>query len=287
MKVIYKKELKGYFTSFIGYAFIAFFLIIIGIYFSAYNIMNSYANFEYTLRSVSFIFFILTPVITMRVMAEERHQKTDQLLLTSPVTVEKIVLGKFFATITVFLIGIAVICFYPLIMKAYGNVSLGTAYATIFGFTLEGMAFISLGLFVSTCCENQMVSAVVSFIATIILYFITSLTGMLPSDNKSAFIFITVLLAILWLIIYYIVKNVLLSAAGFGVCEAVAIVLYVAKNGVYDNLVANFGNFLSITDRFTTFTNGIIDLSNIVYMISFTFIFVFLSVQVIKKRRWS
>ena len=79
MKAIYKKELKGYFTSFIGYAFIAFFLIIIGIYFSAYNIMNSYANFEYTLRSVSFIFFILTPVITMRVMAEERHQKTDQL----------------------------------------------------------------------------------------------------------------------------------------------------------------------------------------------------------------
>lgn len=287
MKAIYKKELKGYFTSFIGYAFIAFFLLITGIYFSAYNLANGYANFEYTLSGISFIFFILTPILTMRLMAEERHQRTDQLLITSPVSIEKIVLGKFLATITVFLICIGIICLYPLILKAYGQVSLGTAYASIIGFALEGMAFIALGMFISTCCENQVVSAVVSFIATMVLYFITALTGMFPTDNRTAVIFVSVLLILAWVLIYYLIKALLVSIAGFAVCEATAIVLYFFKSSLYDGLIGKLGTSLSITARFDTFTSGEISLSAIVYLVSFIFIFVFLSVQVIKRRRWN
>ncbi|MDF2950626.1 MAG: putative rane protein, partial [Anaerocolumna sp.] len=115
MLAIYKKELKSYFTSMTGYVFIAFFLIIIGIFFVIYNLLNQLANFEYVLSDVSFIFVILVPILTMRLMAEEKKQKTDQLLLTSPVPVSHIILGKFLAVITVYFISIAIISFYPLI----------------------------------------------------------------------------------------------------------------------------------------------------------------------------
>ena len=116
MTAVYKRELKSYLTSMIGYLFIFFILVLAGIYFSAYQLSSAYPKFEYTMSALTFVFLISVPILTMRVLAEERKQKTDQLLLTSPVSVTGIVMGKYLALVTVFAIPMAVMCTYPLIM---------------------------------------------------------------------------------------------------------------------------------------------------------------------------
>ena len=140
MLPIYKKELRSYFTSMIGFVFIALFLVVVGIYFVSYNLVAGYANFDYVLQSIAFLFIILIPTVTMRMIAEETKSKTDQLLYTSPISIEKIVSGKFFAVYTLYMIVVAVICFYPLILSQFGVVDFPLAYANIFGFALLGGA---------------------------------------------------------------------------------------------------------------------------------------------------
>ena len=136
MTAIYKRELKSYLTSMVGYLFIFFVLVLTGIYFSAYQLSAAYPKFETTLSAVTFVFLIGVPILTMRVLAEERKQKTDQLLLTAPVSVGNIVTGKYLALVTVYAIPILVLCTYPLIMSKFGTVDFGTAYTAILGFFL-------------------------------------------------------------------------------------------------------------------------------------------------------
>ena len=123
MLAIYKRELKSYLTSMVGYLFMFFVLLIAGIYFSAYQLSAAYPKFEYTLNAMTFVFLIAVPILTMRVLAEERKQKTDQLLLTSPVSVSGIVMGKYLALVTIYAIPIAVLATYPLIMAKFGTVA--------------------------------------------------------------------------------------------------------------------------------------------------------------------
>ena len=123
MTAIYKRELKSYLTSMVGYLFIFFILVLGGIYFSAYQLTAAYPKFEYTLSALTFVFLISVPILTMRVLAEERKQKTDQLLLTTPVSVGQIVLGKYLALVTIFAIPMVIMCFYPLLMSKFGTVS--------------------------------------------------------------------------------------------------------------------------------------------------------------------
>ena len=150
MGVIYKKELKGYFTGMMGYVFIAFALAVIGIYTVAVNFIQSYPNFEYVLDSVRFLFLLLIPILTMRTMSDEKRQRTDLLLYSSPISTYSIILGKFFAALTVFAVPFAVSCFYPLIIGRYGVVNYKVAYSAIFGFLLMGGACIAIGIFLTT-----------------------------------------------------------------------------------------------------------------------------------------
>ena len=129
MTAIYKRELKSYLTSMVGYLFIFFILVLTGIYFSAYQLSAAYPKFETSLSAVTFVFLIGVPILTMRVLAEERKQKTDQLLLTAPVSVSGIVIGKYLALVTVFAVPMAVMCTYPLIMSRFGTVEFASAYS--------------------------------------------------------------------------------------------------------------------------------------------------------------
>ena len=124
MQAIYKKELRAYFNGIIGWLFIAFFLVFVGIYFFLYNLYSGYSDFGYTLSSITIVFIFLIPMVTMRLMAEEKKQKTDQLLLTAPVSVEQIILGKYLATVTLFAIVMAICCIYPIIMSFFGDVNM-------------------------------------------------------------------------------------------------------------------------------------------------------------------
>lgn len=287
MLAIYKKELRSYFTSMIGFVFIAFFLVIIGIYFTIYNLLLGYANFEYTLSGITFIFVLLVPLLTMRLMAEENRQKTDQLLLTSPLSAFSIVMGKFLAVFSIFLIVMLITCTYPIIMMKYGTISTATSYAAIFGFMLLGGAYLAMGLFISSLTESQVVAAVISFIVFLFTILMESLANILPSDNKSAWVIFSVILLIICLITYKMMNNLVITVAIGVIGEAALTLAYILKPTLFDGSVVKVFQWFSVTSRFDNFYFGTLDLSAIVYLTSIIVVFLFLTTQSIKKKRWS
>ncbi|MBS5931720.1 MAG: ABC transporter permease [Clostridiales bacterium] len=286
MLAIFKKELRSYFTSMIGYLFIGFFLAIVGVYFMAYNLQGGYANFEYVLNSMVFVFVILVPILTMRLLAEEKKQKTDQLLFTSPLSVNKIVVGKYFAVFAVFVSAMVITMFYPLILSKYGVVSFKLAYTGILGFILVGAAYLAIGLFLSALFESQAIAAVVTFVVLLITFIMQGIVGLLPTSNKAAWLIFSVIALLIAVVIYFMINNVTVAISLGVVLEAACAIIYFTKPSLYDGLVVKVFDWFSVVDRFDNFMNGILDLTGIVYYISITVIFIFLTIQSLNKRRW-
>lgn len=184
MLAIYKRELKSYFRSFIGFLFMGVILFFLGLYFTVYNLINRYPYFSYVVSSVVILFLISIPILTMRILAEERRSKTDQLILTAPVSVGGIVMGKFLALETIFAIPTGIICTYPLIMLAFGSVPLGSAYLSILAFFLYGTACIAIGMLVSAVTESQVIAAVLGFAILFLGYMMTGITGLISSTGN-------------------------------------------------------------------------------------------------------
>lgn len=296
MFAVYKKELKSYFTSVIGWVFIAFFLILVGLYFMVYNLMNGYTDFSPVFSGVELFFILLlVPVLTMRIIAEENRQKTDQLLYTSPVSITKIILGKYLALITLFGIAMLVVCLYPLILSGLvKQVATGTeavdfaiAYGSILGFFLLGAAYIAIGMFISSLTESQVIAAVASGVIMIFTYLMTSLAGLLPSGHTFVFWFLAVLILVLSVGLYYWIHNGWLAGIIGVLAEAVLVILFLLKTESFDGLIGNVLSQISITDRYQNFTYGIFDVSALVYYISVAFLFVFITIQRIKKKRFN
>ena len=184
MLAIYKRELKSYFQSFIGFLFIAVNLFFVSLYYIVYNLMSGYPYFSYAISNVVILFLIAIPVLCMRVLSEERKNKTDQLILTAPVSVGEIVLGKFLALLTVFAIPTALICLYPLSMSLFGSVPMGENYLAILGFFLYGMASIATCVFISSLTESVVIAAVLSFIAMFVGYMMSGITSMISATGN-------------------------------------------------------------------------------------------------------
>ena len=230
MTAVYKRELRSYLTSMIGYIFIFFVLLLTGIYFSAYQLSAAYTKFEYTLSALTFVFLISVPILTMRVLAEERKQKTDQLLLTAPVSVEKIVMGKYLALVTVFAIPMVIICLYPLLMTKFGTVSLGMAYTAILGFFLLGCANLAIGVFISSLTESQVIAAVLTFVFLFAFYMMNGISSFFSEGALSTCITFGLLVLAASIIIYTMIKNFMISAVVCVAGEAVLAVLYLVKS---------------------------------------------------------
>lgn len=184
MLAIYKRELRSYLHTVTGALFIAATLLLTGIYFTAYNLLNGYPYVSYTLSSSTFLFMIAIPVLTMRVLAEERKNKTDQLILTAPVSVGKIVLAKYLAMATIFLAAIVVVCLYPPILSLYGEIPYGECYTAILGYALFGLTGIAIGLFVSSVCESQVIAAVLTFILLFVGYMMSGICSLISSSGN-------------------------------------------------------------------------------------------------------
>lgn len=163
MAAIYKRELKSYFQCMTGYVFIAFLVLFVGIYFMAYNLMSGYPYFSYTLSGMVTIVMIGIPVLTMRSFADDRKTKTDQLLLTAPVSVPNMVLAKYLSMVTVFAVPVLISCLCPLIIKMNGTAYLKADYASILAFFLLGCVYIAIGMFISSTTESQIIAAVGTF----------------------------------------------------------------------------------------------------------------------------
>lgn len=287
MTAIFKKELKSYLTSMIGYVFIAFILVVVGIYFGIYNLSNGYPEMGMTLSSVTFIFLIVTPILTMRILAEEKRQKTDQMLLTSPVSVFGIVMGKFLSLVCVFLIPVIVVSFYPVILGTLGTINYGVSYAAILGFFLLGCATLSIGLFISSTTESQVIAAVLSFAILFLTYIMSGLEDYLPTEAIQTTVVYAVIVLLIAAVIYNLTKSVVATGVVGVAGEAALIMLFFVKSDLIAGSIQKIMSVFELTTHFENFINGMIDIKGIVYYISIVVIFVFLTMQSIQKRRWS
>lgn len=287
MGAIYKKELKAYFTSMIGCVFLAILLIIIGIYFFVVNLLNMIADFSVALNAITFLVVLIIPIITMRIIAEENRQKTDQLLLTAPVSVGKIVVGKFLALLTLYGIDMVIICAYPAIMSMYGEAELAQSYSSILGFFLMGAAYISIGVFISSLTESQVIAAVISFIVMIFTYIMTNITNLLPTDHISVWIIMGVIVVIICAAAHFMMHKLAVTIGLFVAGEAACAIVYFVNPSLYDGLINNIAGWFSVVDRYRDFSLGIMNIASLVYYVSVVFVFLFLTVMRIKKKRYS
>lgn len=287
MTAIYKRELKSYLTSMVGYLFIFFILVLAGIYFSAYQLSAAYPKFEYTLSAVTFVFLIGVPILTMRVLAEERKQKTDQLLLTAPVSVGNIVIGKYLALVTVYAIPILVMCTYPLIMSKFGTVAFGSAYTAILGFFLLGCANIAIGVFMSALTESQVIAAVLTFVLLFAFYMMNGISSFFSKTSMSTCVTFGLLILAAAIILYTMIKNALISAIAAVIGEVILVVIYVVKSSVFEGGIQKVLNVFNLSGHFDNFTSNIFDIKGIVYFLSVIAVCLFLTMQSISKRRWN
>ena len=287
MRAVFRHELSSYFTGVTGYVFSAFLLLFTGIYTMVYNLQSASVHFEYVLGSMSFVFLIIVPILTMRVLAEERRQKTDQLLYSLPLSMGKVVLGKYLAMLTVLLLPMALMCLYPLILSAFGTVNFASAYSGMIGFFLLGAALVALGMFVSSLTESQAVAAGLSFVCILVVYLMNALASFIPATAFGSFAALTVVVLLVALILYLMTKNFTITAVVAVVLELILAVCYALWNDAFLNLFPNILSQLSLFDRLTNFLNGMFDLTAVVYDLSFAAVFLFLTTQSLEKRRWS
>ncbi len=287
MLAIFKKELKSYFNNMTGYVFIAFVLIAAGIFLAAYNLLMGSIFYEQSLTAMGFIFLAVIPLITMNSFAPERRNKTDQLLLTSPVKISHIVMGKYFAMLTVLLIPVLIMGVYPLILTSFGDVNLATAYSTLFAFFLLGGSLISIGMFISSSTESSVIAAIATIGSFILLYFMKAIISMIPTTPKASFLGIIIIAVIITLIIQVVTKNTLVSIIALVVMGGAAIVVYFAAPDLYSGLLTDILENLAIFSKVEVFEQGKFDLTKIVYYLSVMFLFGFLTVRSIDKRRWN
>ena len=262
MRAIYKRELRSYFHSMIGYVFIAFLIAYTGIYFLAYNLNYGYPYFSYVLSGILFVYLVAIPILTMRCFAEDKKNKTDQMLLTAPVSLFEIVLGKYLAMVTITAVPCVIYLIFPLIIKAQGTAYIKVDYLAILVFFLLGCVYISIGMFVSSLTESVIIAAIGAF-------------GIL-------------LLTLVVLAVWNMTKNVVISGVLELIVLAGTLITYFVKKTVFESLLSTVLGKLELTEVFSNIAdNHLLDVSGIILYLSLIVLFFFLTMQMIQKRRWS
>ena len=287
MRAVYLKELKLNFTGFTGYLYGAFILLFVGIYTMAINLSGGYAQFEYVLESMAFIYLIACPVLTMRAFAEEKRSKTDQLLYSLPIRLSDVEVGKYLAMLTVSLLPVAVVSAYPLLLSGYGHVDMRSAYASILMFFLLGACLTSIGMFISSVTENQVTSAVVTLVIMLITYFMTSLASYVSTASSSSLIALSALALVLAAIVYLFTKNLSVAFLTAAALVGALLIAYAIDASAFSGLFPALMKKLSLFERFYGTIGGMFDLTAIVYYLSIIGVFLFFTTETLEKRRWS
>lgn len=287
MKAIFNKEFKSFFNYPIGYIFMGVFLLISGLFFTLYNLLPNSSYYIDVLNSITFVFLFLVPILTMRSIADETKERTDQLLLTSPLKVWEIVLGKYFASVLFFFVTLLITGIYPIILAFYSEVAMAPIITAYIGFGLMGAAFISVGIFISSLTDNQVTAAVGTFGALLIIWIIDGVTQVMPTSRAAGIILAVILVCVLTLIIYYSTKNTYITAFINIVGIAVVIIINFVNVNLFEGFTARFFQWFSLLKRYEPFVMGLLNVSSIVYYITFSTAFVFLTIRIIDKRRWS
>ena len=234
MSAVFKRELKGYFTSPIGWIYLAVFYFFAGLFLFLGPVLMLSPNMSSLFSSLQTIVMFLVPILTMRLFSEDKRQKTEQLLLTAPVGLTGIIFGKLLAAFTVFAMGFSATFIYALVLEGFGAVEWAIYFSNLIGMLLLGLALISIGAFISSLTENQVVAAIGGFAVTLLLVFVDTLASVFTTGWISA-----------------ILTN------------------------------------LSVYTRYNDFSLGVINFSDIIFFLSVSAVFIFLTVRVFEKKRWS
>ncbi|WP_367941682.1 ABC transporter permease subunit [Enterocloster citroniae] len=288
MRAIYERELKSYFYSMTGYVFIAFLTMFMGIYFMVYNMINGYPYFSYTLNSTLMILMIAVPILTMRSMADERRSRTDQMLLTSPVSLWGIIMGKYLSMITIFAVPMAIACLCPLIIKANGTAYLAEDYASILAFFFLGCVYIAIGLFISSLTESQLIAAAGTFGILLLLILWPGLLSFMPTTALGSLAGLLILWSLVCFVMYRLTSHVPLALG----LEALGVMglagTYLVKQSLLEHALTDILGKIVLTDVFNNIAGThILDIGGLVYYVSAAAILLFLTVQSTQKRRWS
>ncbi len=287
MTAVLRHELRGYVHSLTGWLYCAFILAFVGVGALMYNIQSAVANFEYVLGYVCIGLVFIVPVLTMRSLAEERKQKTDQLLYSLPLTAWHIIGGKFLALLAVFTAPLVIVAFYPLLFSRYGEVYLPTSYGSLLAFWLLGAACIAIGMFVSSLTENQGFAAGIAIVALLLNYFSVSLAEYVSATAFGSFAVLMVLALLLGFVIRGLTHS---EAVGYGIAIALMVLcagVYFIDSTKFEGLVPDIMEKLSLFQRFTPFINGVFDVTGLVYFLTVIGFFLFLTVQSLEKRRYN
>lgn len=287
MIAVLKHELRSAFNTLTIYLFCAALLCFVGVGAMYYNIQAAVSNFEYVLSFVSIGLVVIIPVLTMRSFAEERKQKTDQLLYSLPLKTWQIVGGKYLSLVAMFLLPVAIICVYPYIFSLYGEVYLPGAYGALFAFFVMGAALIAVGMFISSITDNQGFAAGIAIVLFLFNYFSVSLAEQVSSTSYGSAFALCIIAALIGFIVKALTKNNMIALGVGGGLAALTLAIYLIAPDKFEGLLPNIMEKLSLFDRFTTFVNGVFDLTALIFYASVIVLGLFLTVQSLEKRRYN
>lgn len=287
MTAVLKHELRSAFNTLTIYLFCAALLCFVGVGAMIYNIQASVANFEYVLNFVSIGLVVIVPILTMRSFAEERKQKTDQLLYSLPLKTWQVVGGKYLALVVMFLVPMAIICIYPFVFSMYGEVYLPSAYGAMFAFFAMGAALIAIGMFISSLTDNQGFAAGIAIVLFLLNYFSVSLAEQVSSTGYGSAFALCILAVLAGFVVKALTKNNLIAVGVGGGLVALTLGAYCIMPDKFEGLLPDIMKKLSLFDRFSTFVNGVFDLTALVFYASVIALGLFLTVQSMEKRRYN
>jgi len=287
MLALLKKELRQYFLTPNGWTFLSAFLFISGLMFSFQMVFPGNSQYSLFLANLPFIYLFVIPFLTMRIFADERRFMTDQLLLTGPTRLLNIVLGKFLSALIVYLATIALTFIYPLLLSFHGKLDWPVILGTYFGFILLGSSFIAIGIFASQLTENPLISAVFCFCIIILTFLMDFILRYMPTSEISGLVWVIILSFITLYWLYSAGKNWFVTVLAGFVLAAFFLLLWFFGKELFSGLIGRSLGLLSLPRHFSTFSMGILSLDAILYYLSFSGFFLFLTVINLEKRRWS
>lgn len=289
MSAVFRKEFRSGMCGMTGMIFIAYVLLFLGLYTVYANYTYGIGNYEVVIVSAAFLSLLAVPLLTMRSFSEERHNKTDQLLYSLPISTGKIVLGKFFAMAAVFAIPTAIICIYPLISSIYssGGINLTIGYGAILAYYLLGCAVIAICMFLSTLTESQVIAAIISIGVILLMYFTNIILTILPSGTWVSLAAVIILALVISCICFASTKSTVIS----GICAAVliigAVIVYIVNASLFEGLAETIIGSIEIFKPIESFTLGTFDIACLFRYLSICILFIFFTIQSFEKRRWN
>ena len=287
MIAIFKREFKSYYSGMMGWLLTGVMLLFGGLYFTAANLQGGYTNYAISLYSFVIVLLIFIPLLCMRSFAEEKRSKTDQLLLTSPVSVSGIVLGKYLALLAMFAVPVAIFSLYPLIMLLLDSVDLVASYAGILGYFFMGAACIAVCMYLSTLTENQIIAALSGFGVLLVAYLLPSIQTLFTTGSGLAMAAFVVILLAASVIVGLRSRALTLGAGVFLVGFVLLTILFNTKSAALTSAFTSVLGALALFEPFLEFVNGLFSVTALVYYLGVIVLFLFLTGQTLEKRRWN